>query len=152
MIEKKRKQIFRFAAQTFNGSYKIKTIPVVWIVVINSISDVYLFSSLSFSVCYVRFKSRICNVHFVSVFIFRLEPSLTACVANPNFGRANIIHHFISVFSLHFFYHSSCRRDQLTVLIFKFGLTILLIQVYLRLGWPSLVCHCGFAFGTSVFV
>ena len=30
--------------------------------------------------------------------------------------RANIIHHFIFVFFLYFFYHSSCRKDQFTVL------------------------------------
>ena len=35
--------------------------------------------------------------------------------------RANIIHHFIFVFSLYFFYHSSCRKDHFTVLSFKFG-------------------------------
>ena len=33
--------------------------------------------------------------------------------------RANIIHHFI--FVLFFFYHSSCRKDQFTILILKFG-------------------------------
>ena len=39
--------------------------------VMNSVSDIYLFSSLSFSVCYV-FKSRIRNVYLISVFIFLL--------------------------------------------------------------------------------
>ena len=39
--------------------------------VMNSVSDIYLFSSLSFSACYV-FKSRIRDVHLVSVFIFLL--------------------------------------------------------------------------------
>ena len=34
--------------------------------------------------------------------------------------RANIIHHFIFVFFLYFFYHSSCRKDQFTVLSLKF--------------------------------
>jgi len=38
---------------------------------LRSISDIYLFSSLSFSVCYV-FKSRICSVHLLSVFSFLL--------------------------------------------------------------------------------
>ena len=37
----------------------------------NSISDIYLFSSLPFSVCYVL-KSRICIVHLLSVFNFLL--------------------------------------------------------------------------------
>ena len=35
--------------------------------------------------------------------------------------RANVIHHFIFVFFIYFFYHSSCRKDQLTVLNLKFG-------------------------------
>ena len=36
--------------------------------------------------------------------------------------RANIIHHFIFVFFLYFFYHSSCRKkDQFPVSSFKFG-------------------------------
>ena len=42
-----------------------------------------LFSSLSFSVCYV-FKSRICNVHLVSKYILLLQPPLRVCVANRN--------------------------------------------------------------------
>ena len=36
--------------------------------------DIYLFSSLLFSVCYI-FKSRKCNVHIASVFIFCIEDS-----------------------------------------------------------------------------
>ena len=35
--------------------------------------------------------------------------------------RANIIHHFIFVFFRYFFYHSSCRKDQIIVLSLKFG-------------------------------
>ena len=34
----------------------------------------------------------------------------------------DIIHHFIFAFSLYFFYHSSCRKNQLTVLILKFDM------------------------------
>ena len=37
----------------------------------------------------------------------------------------NIIHHFIFVFFLYFFYHSSCRKDQFTVLSLKFGSIVL---------------------------
>ena len=38
------------------------------------------------------------------------------------YNRANImIHHFIFVFFLYFFYHSFCRKDQFTVLSLKFG-------------------------------
>ena len=36
--------------------------------------------------------------------------------------RANTIHHFIFVFFLYFFYHSSCHKDQFTVLSLKFGI------------------------------
>jgi len=35
--------------------------------------------------------------------------------------RANIIHHFIFVSFRYFFYHSSCCKDQITVLSLKFG-------------------------------
>ena len=34
---------------------------------------------------------------------------------------ANIIHYFIFVFFLYFFYHFSFRKDQFTVLSLKFG-------------------------------
>ena len=34
--------------------------------------------------------------------------------------RANIIHHFIFVFFIYFFYHSSCRKDQFNVLNSRF--------------------------------
>ena len=37
----------------------------------------------------------------------------------------NIIHHFIFVFFIYFFYHSSCRKDQFTVLSLKFGSIVL---------------------------
>ena len=36
--------------------------------------------------------------------------------------RAAIIHHFILVCCLHFFYLFSCRKDQFTVLILKFDI------------------------------
>ena len=36
--------------------------------------------------------------------------------------RADIIHHFILVCCLHFFYLFSCRKDQFTVLILKFDI------------------------------
>ena len=85
----------------------------------NSVSDIYLFSSLSFSVCCV-FKSRICNVHLLSVFIFLSQPPLKVCVATRNY-RAKIIHHFIVVLFLYFFYYSSCRKEG-TVYCFKFML------------------------------
>ena len=35
------------------------------------------------------------------------------------------INHFIFVFFLYFFYHSSCRKDQFTVLSLKFGSIVL---------------------------
>ena len=43
------------------------------------------------------------------------------------------IHHFIFVFFLYFFYHSSCRRDHSTVLILKFG-----IEDITDLGLPKI--------------
>ena len=39
-------------------------------------------------------------------------------------NRANIIYHFIVVFFLYFFYHSSCRKDQFTVLSLKYVFTL----------------------------
>ena len=36
--------------------------------------------------------------------------------------RANTIHHFIFGFFRYFFYHSSCHKDQFTVLSLKFGI------------------------------
>ena len=44
--------------------------------------------------------------------------------------RANIIHYFIFVFFLYFFHHCSCRKDQFTVLILKFGTQHFTEQVY----------------------
>ena len=58
--------------------------------------------------------------------------------------RADIIYHFIFNFFLYFFYHSSCRKDQFTVLSLKFG-TQDFTDPGLS-GGPSLVCRCGFAF------
>ena len=61
------------------------------------------------------------NEHFSfleTFFSFKAPVERLCC--KPNY-RANIIHHFIFVFFLYFFHHSSCRKDQFTVLIFKFG-------------------------------
>ena len=83
----------------------------------NSICDIYLCSNLSFSVCYV-FKSRISNVHLLSVFHFSfIAPVEDLCYKLKY--QANIIHHFIFVLFRYFFYHSSCRKDQFTVLSLK---------------------------------
>ena len=82
----------------------------------NSISDIYLLilvDSLSFSVCYVL-KSRICNVHLLSVFIFFFIVRVEGFCCKPKY-RANIIYHFIFVLFLYFFYRSPCRKDQFTV-------------------------------------
>ena len=58
------------------------------------------------------------NVLFAAFFAFKIE----GLCCKPK-SRANIIHHFIfvSFFFLYFFYHSSCRNDQFTVLSLKFG-------------------------------
>ena len=37
-----------------------------------------------------------------------------------NYICPDIIHHFIFVFFIYFFYHFSCRKDQFTVLSLKF--------------------------------
>ena len=63
----------------------------------NSVSDIYLFSSLSFSVYYV-FKSRMCNLtfefilHLYSVFVLFYPPVEGLC-CRPKYW-ANIIHPF----------------------------------------------------------
>ena len=64
-----------------------------------------------------------------------------------------MIHHFIfifiCVFFIYFFYHSSCRKEQFTDLILKFGTQDFTNPGLLKILLPSLVCHCGFAF-TSI--
>ena len=61
----------------------------------NSVSDIYLFSSLSFSVYYV-FKSRICNLtfEFICIHFFVLfYPPVKGLCCRPKYW-ANIIHRF----------------------------------------------------------
>ena len=55
----------------------------------NSVSDIFLFSSISFSIFYLLCIqiSDICNVHLLSVLIFLLQPPLKICVANRNIGQ-----------------------------------------------------------------
>ena len=61
--------------------------------------------------------------------------------------RANIIHHFICVFCIYFFYHSSCRKDQFTGLSLKFGTQDFTDSGLLRIRRTlTRVCRCGFAF------
>ena len=67
------------------------------------------------------FKSCICNVHLVS---FCIHFSFIATVEGLCYileYRDNIILYFNFVFFLYFFHHSSCHKDQFTVLILKFG-------------------------------
>ena len=56
--------------------------------------------------------------------------------------RADIIHHFILVCCLHFFYLFSCRKDQFTVLILKFDIEDFtdpgLLKIQLTLTFLSL--------------
>ena len=86
----------------------------------NLISDIYLFSSLSFSVCYV-FKSRVCNVHrsFICIQFSFIAPVGGLC-CKPKYSADNSPLYFCFCF-LYFFYHSSCRKDQFTVFSLKFG-------------------------------
>ena len=78
--------------------------------------DIYLFSSLSFSVCYVL-KSRICRRSSFICIHFSFRAPVEGLCCKPKY-LANFIHHFIFVLFLYFFYHSSCRKDQ--VYSFKF--------------------------------
>ena len=75
--------------------------PVVYINALNSVSDIYLFSSLSFSVYYSVFKSRMCNLTFEFIlhlysffryFLFFFIPVEGLC-CRPKYW-ANIIHRF----------------------------------------------------------
>ena len=53
----------------------------------------------------------------------------------------------LTIFCLYFSHHSSCHKDQFTVLILKFGTQDFtdpgLLKIQLTV---SLVCRCGFAF------
>ena len=100
------------------------------------ISDIYS----PFSDCYV-FKSRICNVYLLPVFIFPVTVSVEGLCCKPKY-RANIIHHVIFVFFPYFFYHSSSLN-------LWFGTQDFADPGLLKIRPPSLVCSCGFAF-TSV--
>ena len=86
----------------------------------NLISDIYLFSSLSFSVCYV-FKSRVRNVHrsFICIYFSFIAPVGGLC-CKLKYRADNSPLYFCFLF-LYFFYHSSCRKDQFTVFSLKFG-------------------------------
>ena len=100
----------------------------------NSISHLYLFGSLSFSVCCV-FKSRIFNVHLLSVFRFSFMAPVEGLCCKLKY-RANIIHRYIFVFFLYFFYHSSCRKDQFNVLKNKNLANHIIVS---RVSLPSVV-------------
>ena len=63
-------------------------------------------------------------------------PKFKIKAVNSSKYRANIIHHFIFVFFLYFSYHSSCRKDQFTALILKFGTTNETVSDF----WFSLSC------------
>ena len=63
------------------------------------------------------------------VFIFLYIASIEGLCGKLKY-RATIIHHFICVFCIYFFYHSSCRKDQFTGLSLNLVLKILLIPVY----------------------
>ena len=72
-------------------------------------------------------------------------PNLKIKAVNWSKYRANIIHHFIFVFFLYFSYHSSCRKDQFTALILKFGTTneTVLGMLWLILVFTKLRCKLG---------
>ena len=65
---------------------------------------------------------------------------------SPRERLRNRIRHFIFVSFLYFFYHSSCRKDQFTLLNqLKFCIEDFTDPGPLNWsGWPSMVCRCGF--------
>ena len=87
----------------------------------NSISDIYLLilvDSLSFSVCYVL-KSRICNVHLLSVFIFFYSPRWRFLLQTEISGKYNLPLYFCSL-SL-FFLSLSLPQGSVYCLSLNFG-------------------------------
>ena len=74
------------------------------------------------------------NTNFIIIIILFMLKKGPLCRhyprgSNPNPScepkyRANIIHQFIFVFFIYFFYHFSCRKVQFTVLSLKFGALI----------------------------
>ena len=108
----------------------------------SAISDIYLFCSLSFSACYVFWNLAYLTFIFYLCIHFSFIAPVEGLCCKPKY-RANIIHHFIFVLFIYFFYHSdsSCRKDQL-IYCFKFQIW------YSRFYWSSLVFRCGFAFSS----
>ena len=82
-------------------------------------------------------------IFFCIHFSFRAPVEGLCC--KPKY-RANFIHHFIFVPFLYFFYHSSCSKDQFTVLSLKFGTQDFTDPDLLKIRRTALVCRCGFAF------
>ena len=64
-----------------------------------------------------------------------------------------IIRHFIFVFFIYFFYHSSCRKDHFTVLNLKFGTQDFTDPRSTKdpADGPSMVCRCRFDFTSFSF-
>ena len=93
-------------------------------------------SRLSFSVCCV-FKSLICNVHLVSIFILLLLFVLQTEISGKYYSP------FIVVFFIYFSYHSFYDKDQFTVLILKLGIEDftdpVLLKIRLTLTGSSLL-------------
>ena len=54
----------------------------------------------------------------------RQDPAFLRCCliySSGPYKKLNLKHHFIFVFFIYFFYHSSCRKDHFTVFNLKFG-------------------------------
>ena len=104
-------------------------------------SDIYLFSSLLFSVCY-EFKSRshMQRSSFICSHFSFIAPVEGLC-CKPKY-RANIIHHVIFVFYIYIFsiILPAVRIMQLSVLSLKFGNQDF-TDPGLLTGGPSLVCR-----------
>ena len=70
---------------------------------------------------YILWSGEFCSTQNLleqSAFSIKFHCVLEGSCRKPKYLE-NIIHHFIFVFFLDFFYHSSCRNDQFTVLNFN---------------------------------
>ena len=62
-------------------------------------------------------KETLMSVYISNIFHFSFISPVEGLCCKPKY-RANIIHHFILFSFFIFFYHSSCRKDKFTALIF----------------------------------
>ena len=80
----------------------------------NLISDIFL---VAYHFLFAVFSNLVHVTFILYLYSFFLAPVQGLC-CKPKY-RANVIHHFMFVFFLYFFSHSSYRKDQFIVLILK---------------------------------